>query len=261
MWVQPCGIKVLTVCLFLSVLFPPLHAVYIWGISGIFGLLVLYLSYTHSFSFASFICVNVLYCKTFPGETQHTHLPTPAKERMTRPRGHSQSPTWWNTEFYWEYLQEYGWRVLRSREDSKTVALPRPTPAWWQLLKAGNLQPLHCPQAAWPLGECPCALCRWLWSNPLPGSLASLGGRSPVNVVSFRNFLRLFCVVCLPAYGASMQDGVYQTWRKLRQQNVGFSWTRFSSPVLGLTIFPFLSPHFLPQSVNMWDCLHHFLKF
>lgn len=214
MWVQPCGIKVSDS---LSLPFLSCPHPYMLSTFGGFQAFLVYLFYLFLIHIASFICVNVLYCETFPGETQHTHLLTPAKEHMTRPRGHSQSPTWWNTEFYWEYLQEYGWGVLRSREDSKTVTLPRPTPAWWQLLKAGNLQPLHCPQAARPLGECPCALCRRLWSNPLPGSLASLGGRSPVNVVSFWNFLRLFCVVCLPAYGASMQDGVYQTWRKLRQ--------------------------------------------
>lgn len=201
MWVLRCNMKVSDhLVSSLSVLSSPLHAVYIWGISGIFGLPVLSLSYTHSSSFASFICVNVLYCETFPGETQHTHLPTPAKEPMTRPRRHSQSPTWWNNDFYWDYLGAE--KTLRQLHYQ---GLPQHGDSSWKL---ETWSPLQYPQAAWPVGECPCALCRWLWSNPLPGSfavlsllcnLASLGGRSPVNVVSFWNFLKLFCVVCLPA--------------------------------------------------------------
>jgi hypothetical protein len=57
-----------------------------------------------------------------------------------RPKcGRHQSPTWSTNEFSWGYLQEYGWEVTyKTRNDSKTAASPKPTPAWVTAHKAGN---------------------------------------------------------------------------------------------------------------------------
>lgn len=48
--------------------------------------------------------------------------------------------------------------------------------------------------------------------------LYSLGGRGLVNLVSHRHFLKQFWVICLPAEGASLPHGMFQTLRKLRHQ-------------------------------------------
>lgn len=48
--------------------------------------------------------------------------------------------------------------------------------------------------------------------------LYSLGGRDLVNLVSHRHFLKQFGVICLPAEGASLPHGMFQTLRKLRHQ-------------------------------------------
>lgn len=86
--------------------------------------------------------------------------------------------TQWTNEFYWSYLQKYGWWITyRSRNYSKTAASPKPSPAWVTAHRAVNLE--HTAQSAgWSAGwrvSSPGASSRqFYWCLLLQGSLSGL---------------------------------------------------------------------------------------
>ena len=157
-------------------------------------------------------------------------LLTSDKEPNNRSKyGYYQNHTWWASDFYWCYLQEHGWGVTyRSRNDTWTALSPKPTPALGQLMKARNLEHPAQPegnsenwrvsflsdsvglnlfqvawlvtassrQLVWPQSLL-CSL-TGLRVNPGPSLLLTQVGRGLVNLVSFRDFLKLSRVVHLP---------------------------------------------------------------
>ena len=123
----------------------------------------------------------------------------------------------------WVLLDEYGWKLnYRSRNDSKTAASPKSTPACVKALRAGTLKHTAQPQGSlrgwkesfpdisvglniFQASQLVSASCKQLdWSlrlSFLPPEeysqllLLTLTERGPLNLASFRNFLKLFCVI------------------------------------------------------------------
>ena len=71
-----------------------------------------------------------------------THIYSPQCVANERPKyRYHQSPTQCTKEFYWGYLQDYGWGVTyRSRNDSMTSVSPKLIPACVTVHIAGNLE-------------------------------------------------------------------------------------------------------------------------
>lgn len=108
-----------------------------------------------------------------------------------------------NQRFNWGYLQECGWGVTyRSRDDSKTVVLPKPTPAQEHLKHTANLK---APQQErglpkWLSHSKPCQLGWFLF---LPGSWSDL--KSHLYSMAC---LRFFCIF----YGLFWKGGAWWIW-------------------------------------------------
>lgn len=156
--------------------------------------------------------------KTFLG-VDATHTPDRDPVTDQRKYRYHQSPTCWNNEFYWAYLQEYGWGITYgNRNDSKTAVSTKPTLPW--VTVHNSWKPgAHC--TVWrQLNRLESILSKLLWSKPLPGSwsglknllcsstffhlqgtiqllLLNLAGMGLVNLLCFRDFLKLFWVVTL----------------------------------------------------------------
>lgn len=159
----------------------------------------------------SFTCVGVLLAcrhvlcdKILPRDRKHTCLLTPNREPTTDwSKDTINIQTWWTSRFYWCCLQDNGWGVTyRGRKDSKTAVSPSPLHWGWEPTKLGTWSSLHSLQAAHQVGGCLFQVPQWpklASSRQFLFSLQlTLAGRGLVNLLSFREFLKLLCCcLCL----------------------------------------------------------------
>lgn len=131
-----------------------------------------------------------------------------------------QSPLWWMIEFYWGYLQEYEeWlRDNRITGGLEHAIQPAGSSTCWTVSFPGASVGLNLFQAAWLLS----AFFRQLvWSQ----SSLQLGflvweGRSAFIVETPTESFRTSQVVYLPAQGASLQDEMFISPKKLLPNNI-----------------------------------------
>lgn len=131
----------------------------------------------------------------------HVHSSQIGKPCQTK-YGHHQSPTWWTIEFYWGSLQKQKWQLHYHG--------PPSTGDHWQKLRTWstlcNLQAAQgIEESSFPSESLPgswsdfnlCRLACLRISCTAQLLLFTMGGRGLVNLVSFKDFLELFWVVCL----------------------------------------------------------------